>query len=374
MRSLAKGKVTLGLIISIVVGVVIIAGMGYGSWRNTKLGVGFLLVTLGVGGAGLYKTHRKRAELSRVIEQQKDELEIRVCERTKELEEAKRDLEKRVDGRTKELQQKYAELSRSQTATLYMVEDLNRQAKELREAQDAIIRSEKLAAIGQLASSVAHELRNPLGVIKNALYYFEMLELGKDNADIKENMDIMSKEIENSNKIISDLLEFSRIKKPSLHSENINIIVKEILNRIEKRPDIEIITELEDTLPNIKVDALQIQQVFYNIATNAVQSMNKGGRLMITTALITANKKLADIGVSKSAEISVSFKDTGSGISKENLDKIFSPLFSTRPKGTGLGLSVCASLIEGHAGTIEVQSEVEKGTTFVVKLPINKGD
>jgi len=359
MKSLAKGKITLGLVISITLGVVIVVGMVYGPWRNAKLGTGFLLLIFGVVGIGLYKTLRKRIELFRLVEQQRDELEIKVSKRTKELEEAKRDLEKRVDERTKELQQKYTELSRSQTATLYMVEDLNRQSKEIKDAQDALIRSEKLAAIGQLASSVAHELRNPLGVMKNALYYFNMVGFGKDNADIKENLDIMSKEIENSDKIITDLLDFSRIKKPALRLENINSIVKEVLNRIERRSDIEIITELEDTLPDIKVDALHIQQVFYNVAQNAIQSMDKGGRLKIET----------NFGDNF---IEISFADTGSGISKENLEKIFNPLFSTKAKGTGLGLSVCASLIEGHGGTIDVLSKVEKGTVFTVKLPVKR--
>ena len=366
MKSLAKGKISPGLVISIVVGVVVVVGMVYGPWSNAKLGVGFLLLLFGVGGIGLYKTQRKRIELFRLVEQQRDELEIKVSKRTKELEEAKKDLEKRVDERTKELQQKYTELSRSQTATLYMVEDLNRQSKEIKDAQDALIRSEKLAAIGQLASSVAHELRNPLGVMKNALYYFNMVGFGKDDADIKENLDIMSKEIENSDKIINDLLDFSRIKKPTLHSENVNSIVKEVLNRIERRPDIEIITELEDTLPDIKVDALHIQQVFYNVAQNAIQSMDKNGRLTICTRLQKPDYR------NQSEFVEISFKDTGSGISKENLDKIFNPLFSTKAKGTGLGLSVCASLIEGHGGTIDVQSKVGRGTVFTVKLPVKR--
>ena len=366
MKSLAKGKITLGLVISITLGVVIVVGMVYGPWRNAKLGTGFLLLIFGVGGIGLYKTQRKRIELFRLVEQQRDELEIKVSKRAKELEEIKRDLEKRVDERTKELQQKYTELSRSQTATLYMVEDLNRQSKEIKDTQDALIRSEKLAAIGQLASSVAHELRNPLGVIKNALYYLNMLEVGKDSADIKENMDIISKEVENSNKIINDLLEFSRIKKPTLQSENINMIVKDVLNRLERRPNVEIITELEDTLPDVKVDALHIQQVFYNIAQNAIQSMDKGGRLTICTRVQKPEYR------NQSEFIEISFVDTGSGISKENLEKIFNPLFSTKAKGTGLGLSVCASLIEGHGGTIDVQSKVGKGTVFTVKLPVKR--
>ncbi len=276
------------------------------------------------------------------------------------LEEAKSGLEKAVDERTKELQQERADLTRSQTAMLYMVEDLNKQSTKLRGAQDALVRSERLSAIGQLASSVAHELRNPLGVMKNVVYYFNMLELGKDNDEVKENLDILATEIENSNKIISDLLEFARIKEPALRPENINTIVKQVLNRLGKSPNIEVLTELGYTLPDMEVDALQIQQVFYNIAKNALETMDKGGALKIKTNL-------------KGDFIETSFVDTGSGISKENLVKIFNPLFSTKVKGTGLGLSVCQSLVEGHGGEIAVESEVGKGTTFTVKLPVKKG-
>jgi signal transduction histidine kinase len=294
------------------------------------------------------------------LESYSKDLEEEVKKRTQELEEAKSGLEKAVDERTKELQQERADLTRSQTAMLYMVEDLNKQSTKLRGAQDALVRSERLSAIGQLASSVAHELRNPLGVMKNVVYYFNMLELGKDNDEVKENLDILATEIENSNKIISDLLEFARIKEPTLRPENINTIIKEVLNRLEKSPNIEVLTELGDTLPDVELDALQIQQVFYNIAKNAIETMDKGGALKIKTNL-------------KADFIETSFVDTGSGISKENLVKIFNPLFSTKVKGTGLGLSVCQSLVEGHGGKIEVKSEVGKGTTFTVKLPVKRG-
>jgi signal transduction histidine kinase len=278
------------------------------------------------------------------------EVEKEVADRTRKLQE-----------RTSELEMKEAELARSQKAMLFMVEDLNRQAKELKDAQEKIVRSEKLAAIGQLASSVAHEIRNPLGVIKNAVYYFNMLGLGKDNPEIKENLAIISQEIEISDRIISDLLEFSRVKKPDLRPENINMIIEEILRRLKAKisPGIEIATELSGNLPEVEVDALQIQQIFSNVALNALQAMEKGGKLTI-------------ISREQNGFVEIAFKDTGCGIPKENLAKIFEPLFSTKAKGTGLGLSVCRSLVEGHNGKIEVESEAGKGTTFRVKLPIKR--
>ncbi len=287
------------------------------------------------------------------------ELEKKVKERTQQLEFTNNNLERIVEERTQELQEKYRDLSKSQTAMLYMVEDLNRQSKELKEAQEKLIRVERLSALGQLASSVAHELRNPLGVMKNVVYYFNMLELGRDNLEIRENLDILSQEIVNSDKIITDLLEFARVKAPNLRMEDINLIVKETLSRIKVPSNVEMITELDGALPQIMVDALQLQQVIYNMAMNAIQSMNDGGKLKITSA-------------ARDGFIELSFNDTGCGIKSEDLTKIFDPLFSTKIKGTGLGLSVCLSLVEGHSGMIAVESEYGRGTTFTVKLPIGR--
>jgi signal transduction histidine kinase len=276
----------------------------------------------------------------------RDDLEGIVKKRTAEIEEAMAVME---NGTRK--------LNKSQTAMLYMVEDLNRQSNDLRNAQDTIVRSEKLAAIGQLASSVAHELRNPLGVMKNVVYYFNMLGLGKEDADIQENLDILDKEIKTSDKIISDILDFTRIKKPTLRLENINMVLEDTLKRLDVGPEIKVVKELEEPLPNIEVDAMQLQQVFTNIVQNAMQSMDNSGRLKIRTS---CNDDF----------IETDFTDTGIGISEKELGKIFDPLFSNKVNGTGLGLSVCASLVEGHGGKIDVSSETGNGTTFTVKLPI----
>lgn len=235
----------------------------------------------------------------------------------------------------------------------------NYMVSDLKASRDKIVRSENLAVIGQLASSVAHELRNPLGVMKNAVYYLNMLEIGKDNPDIKENLDIVSGEIENSNKIISDLLEFSRIKQPALRPEDINSIIKETLHRINAPANKKVVTELGENLPQIPVDALQIQQVFYNLAANAIQAMEKEGILTVSSR------------VAHDETILIAFKDTGCGIKKENLKKIFEPLYSTKAKGTGLGLSVITSIVESHQGKIGVESEAGRGSVFTVKLPIN---
>lgn len=234
--------------------------------------------------------------------------------------------------------------------------ELERRNIELRDAQEKLVRSEKLAAIGQLASSVAHELRNPLGAIKNVVYYLRMLELGTEGEEIKRNLEMISREVDNSDKIIRDLLEFARVKRPALRRENVNQLVAELVGKIEARPGVDVATELAPGLPEIEVDALQIHQVFSNLATNALQAMEQGGRLTIRTAC-------------DGDAVTVSFSDTGCGIPPEHLPKIFEPLFSTKAKGTGLGLAVCASIIDGHGGKILVESEVGRGTVMTVSLP-----
>ena len=118
---------------------------------------------------------------------------------------------------------------------------------------------------------------------------------------------------------------------------------------------------MSEDLPRIEVDALQIQQVFYNLATNAIQAIEKEGTLTVSSR------------VTNDGYVAVAIKDTGCGIPKENLQKIFDPLFSTKTKGTGLGLSVVASLVEGHEGKLEIESETDKGSIFTVKLPMVRG-
>lgn len=273
-------------------------------------------------------------------------LEAKIGERTEELIESLSAKEKNV-----------RELREAQEAMLFMVEDLNRQARELSEAQEAIVRNERLSAIGKLASSVAHELRNPLGVMKNVVYYLNMLSEEKIIPEIRKNLDILSNEIDGSNKIISDLLDFSRIRVSKLQLANVNDVVADALRRMGVYPGIEIETEIDESLPELHIDADQMRQVFFNLAVNACQAMPDGGRLKVSTETGDGYVKIV-------------FEDTGCGISKTNMDKIFEPLFSNKAKGTGLGLSISRALVEDHDGSIEVESEEGKGAIFVVKLSL----
>jgi PAS domain S-box-containing protein len=243
-----------------------------------------------------------------------------------------------------------------------MVEE---RTQELREAQEQLIRREKLAVLGQLAGGVGHELRNPLGAISNAAYFLNMV-LENPEPEVKETLEILQKEVKTSERIISSLLDFARTKPPARRKVDINEVVQEALSRIAVPENVEVVSQLDGTLPIILADPDQLGQVFGNIILNAVQAMPQGGQLVVKTSEVS--EKLP-----KSEWVAVSFTDTGVGISEESLGKIFEPLFTTKAKGIGLGLAVTRTLVEGHGGTIEVESQVGKGTTFRVRLPISVG-
>jgi len=240
-------------------------------------------------------------------------------------------------------------------------EELRAANEELKEAQEQLIRSERLAAIGQLAGGVGHELRNPLGAIKNAVYYIKgkvaKSELAQKEPRLTEFLDIADDEINSSNKIINDLLGFSRVVKPAVSSTRIKQVIDDALSRVPIPENIELTKRLDTDLNEIEVDPDQIQKVLLNIIMNAVQAMPEGGKLTVSTR-------------EEGKFLEVEITDTGGGIPEETLDKIFEPLFTTRAKGIGLGLAVSKSIVDRHGGHIEVKSEVGEGTTFKVKLPL----
>jgi two-component system NtrC family sensor kinase len=233
--------------------------------------------------------------------------------------------------------------------------------------QARLVRSEKLAILGQLAGGVSHELRNPLGVIKNAVYFLNMV-LDASDPKIKEMLEILTQEVAKSERIISDLLDFARTKPPIRRKVAINEVIQETLSLIEVPGNIQVISRLEQKLPLILADPGQLDQIFSNIIHNGIQAMTssssvetpEGGQLTIETRL-------------ESQEwLAVTIADTGVGISPENMEKIFEPLFTTKAKGIGLGLAIVKTLVEGHGGTIEAESEgvPGKGSRFTVKLPL----
>jgi len=236
-------------------------------------------------------------------------------------------------------------------------EIVEERTQELRRAQEELIRKERLAILGQLSGGVAHELRNPLGAISNAAYFLN-LALEDPDPEIKQALEILNKEVRTSEKIISSLLDVARAKPPMRREIDVNDVVRAALSRTAVPESIQVVSQLDETLPVILADPDQLVQVFGNITINGIQAMPEGGRLVVKSE------------VPEPEWVVVSIADTGAGIPEENLEKIFEPLFTTKLKGIGLGLAIVKTMVEGHGGTIEVESEVGKGSTFTIRLPL----
>ena len=242
-----------------------------------------------------------------------------------------------------------------------LASSFNSMLDTLHTTQDHLVQSEKLASLGQLAAGVAHELNNPLGTI---LLYSDILLKEHDLAPShKADLELILDETKRCKSIVSALLEFARQNQVDPKPTDINKLIENVIEMERKRYDkttINITLQLDPNLPIIQADPAQIQEVLFNLVENAMDSMPDGGIL----TLQTSNKP--------TGMISIEVKDTGVGISPENLNKLFVPFFTTKPvgRGTGLGLAIVYGIIKMHRGQINVHSEINFGTTFTIQLPI----
>jgi PAS domain S-box-containing protein len=228
--------------------------------------------------------------------------------------------------------------------------------RELVEAQSKLLKTERLAAIGELAGMVGHDLRNPLTGIAGATYLLKSRYGKTYDARGKEMLRIIEKDIEYSNKIINDLLEYSREINLELTETSPRAVVKEALSTLKVPRNIRIVDQTGNT-PKFKVDVKKMLRVFTNIIKNAFDAMPKGGTLTMRS------KKSED-------QVAFSFSDTGVGMDKAVFAKIWTPLFTTKARGMGFGLPICKRFVDGHGGKITVESEVGHGSTFIVTLPL----
>ena len=233
---------------------------------------------------------------------------------------------------------------------------------ELREMQAHLIQSEKLASLGKLAAGIAHEINNPLGGI--LIYSNLILEDIGGKSPYYENLKKIVKETSRCKNIVRGLLEFARPKEPEASLINITEVVDSALAIVESQTlfqNIKIKKAYASDLPKIVADGAQLQQVFMNIILNAAEAMDGDGRLTLSTSLNEDG-----------SYIEAQFSDTGHGIKEEDKKRLFEPFFSTKDvgKGTGLGLAISYSIIQKHNGTIEVDSQIGKGSTFTVRLPV----
>jgi signal transduction histidine kinase len=253
-------------------------------------------------------------------------------------------------------QQRVQIVLKNQTANLeHVVEE---RTKLLKETQEKVMQQEKFAAIGKLAGNVAHELRNPLGIITNSVHFLG-LKLPETDEKIQKHLKLILEQSVNANQIIMDLLDFAKTKPTEARMVDIKSLIEETVDQIPRADTIKIKTSIDTDLPTILLDPGKMKQAFQNIIVNAIQAMLDGGILTIT-----ASKK-GDM-------IEIAFKDTGVGISRENRPRLFEPLFSTKVKGIGLGLVIVKEIVEYHEGKVTVESEVGVGSTFTIELPIRE--
>jgi len=235
--------------------------------------------------------------------------------------------------------------------------DLQMKNKQLLEAQAELVKSERLAAIGEMAAMVGHDLRNPLTGIKNAAYMLGKKQGARLDETSKEMLGIIDRSVFHANKIVSDLLDYSREIRLDLAEYSPRPLINYALLSINKPNNIRVV-DLTENEPKIWVDSNRIERVFTNLIRNAFDAMPNGGVLEIKTRL-------------NGDSIEFVFADNGIGMSEETIEKIFKPLFTTKATGMGLGLAICKRIVEGHGGKLTVSSKLGAGSSFTVELPLN---
>ena len=241
-----------------------------------------------------------------------------------------------------------------QPADLIIIRDI----EERKRMEEERIQLERLIAIGEMATIIAHDIRNPLTSITNASFYITKTCPHHTDAECKtaiKMLDIIQRETIYASNIINDLLDFTSKNLPEKIEQNINELVQASLTASNIPKNIKIITNFAEKSV-ASVDEKQLKRVFFNLIKNAVQSMPNGGKLTITT------NETKD-------KIIITFTDTGQGIPETTMANIFKPFFTTKAKGIGLGLPICKNIVERHGGIIDFESKAGQGTTFLIKLP-----
>ncbi len=239
--------------------------------------------------------------------------------------------------------------------------------RELLDAQEKLIRQEKLAVLGQLAGGVGHELRNPLGVINSAVYYLKLVQPDA-NEKIKQYHAMIEQETHTAEKIISDLLDFARIKSVDREPVSVPELVQRVLTRYPVPETVLAKVKVPANLPEVFADPRQMEQVLGNLVVNAYQAMASQS----SATGVASGGKLTIQAVRRKKEVAIAVCDSGVGIPPENMKKLFEPLFTTKLKGIGLGLAVSKKLAEANGGRIEVESEPGKGSTFTLVLSVHE--
>jgi signal transduction histidine kinase len=245
--------------------------------------------------------------------------------------------------------------SRLDTGIKERTAELETAMAQLHETQEQLVRREKLAMLGQLSSGVGHELRNPLGVMTNAVYYLEMIQPDAP-PDVREYLGILRAQIGLAEKIVGDLLDFSRIRPPRRDVVAVAEVVAAQQARLNVPAGVSVQVDVPEGLPRVSADAVQIGQILFNLLVNAVQALEgRGGAVRVGSSVADGHVRLH-------------LQDDGPGVPAELRAKVFEPLFTTRARGIGLGLAVSRSLAEANGGTLTLD-ESERGARFTLSLP-----
>jgi signal transduction histidine kinase len=252
-----------------------------------------------------------------------------------------------------------------------LAESFNKMSSDLREHQQRLVQAEKMASLGRIAAGVAHEINNPIGVISG---FANLMSKDRNlSATMAEDIGVIREEAEQCQRIIQDLLDFSRPAPPAEEVVDLRKAVEELLDRARRWPTaagITLATEFAaDRLP-VRADPSRLAQAMENIVRNAFEAMPDGGTLHVGLRIIHQAASPAE-GRPMAEAV---FKDTGPGIPPTHIEKIFEPFFSTKEKGTGLGLSIAYAAIRAYGGTLTVQSEPVEGAAFTLRMPLAEGD
>lgn len=239
----------------------------------------------------------------------------------------------------------------------HLEEMVEKRTRQLRKTQENLLVAERLAVLGQLAGSISHEIRNPLNIISSSAYYLKMKSSKKAKKQI-EHIERIESEVKNSTIIIDSLLSLSGMKEPRKERLNLLTAINEMIAVSEIPETIKVKKKIEDDNIFINADKGQFYIVFSNILKNAVESINDKGKILIEVS--RQNDKC----------VKISIKDNGMGIARGNIDKMFQLFFTTKPRGIGFGLPISKMIVEKHKGTIDIESELGKGTTVTVILPV----
>lgn len=221
--------------------------------------------------------------------------------------------------------------------------------------QTQIMRADRLAALGELMAGIAHEIRNPLTSIRG---FMQHLQTSDDIEEWQQYAPLVVHQVDSLNRIISDLLEFSRFRPPRIGSVALDALIREVTMLVGNKCSADIALELSPEVPPIEADGEALKQVVLNLLLNAIQATPEGGRITIRT------------GIRSSDEVTISVRDDGVGIAPEDLEKVFDPFFSTKPTGTGLGLAMVRRIVDAHDGHIEIDSTLDFGTEITLRLPV----